>query len=167
MSGLISNLSKYAETIESCTTDYKKQVEEIGRNLKEIRAKINQIMDSLEEALNDQAKAMAKKHALMTTEVTDSLKEMTCNLQEYKVLTETIETYGSQLHKNKIAKKLMCKIRDQESAILDKISAFRFTELSLKPQNNLLEILQIGLNDTHKLAYVEEQAVYNRLPTYN
>ena len=166
ISGLISNLSKYAETFESCTTDYKKQVEEIGRNFKEIRAKINQIMDSLEEALNDQAKAMAKKHALMTTEVTDSLKEMTCNLQEYKVLTETIETYGSQLHKNKIAKKLMCKIRDQESAILDKISAFRFTELSLKPQNNLLEILQIGLNDTHKLAYVEEQAVYNRLPTY-
>ena len=167
MSGLISNLSKYAETIESCATDYKKQVEEIGRNFKEIRAKINQIMDSLEEALNDQAKAMAKKHALMTTEVTDSLKEMTGNLQEYKVLTETIETYGSQLHKNKIAKKLMCKIRDQESVMLDTISAFRFTELSLKPQTTLLEILQIGLNDTHKLAYVEEQAVYNRLPAYD
>ena len=166
MSGLISNLSKHAETIESCTTDYKKQVEEIGRNFKEIRAKINQIMDSLEEALNDQAKAMAKKQALITTEVTDSLKAMTGNLQEYKVLTETIETYGSQLHKNKIAKKLMCKIRDQESALLDTISAFRFTELSLKPQNTLLEILQIGLNDTHKLAYVEKQAVNNRLPIY-
>ena len=132
----------------------------------EIRAKFNQIMDSLEEALNDQAKAMAKKHALMTTEVTDSLNEMTGNLQEYKVLTETIETYSSQLHKNKIAKKLMCKIRDQESAILDITSAFRFTELSLKPQTTLLEILQIGINDTHKLAYVEEQAVYNRLPAY-
>ena len=166
MSGLISNLSKYAETFESCATDYKKQVEEIGRNFKEIRAKINQIMDSLEEALNDQAKAMAKKQALMTTEVTDSLNEMTGNLQEYKVLTETIETYGSQLHKNKIAKKLMCKIRDQESAILDTISAFRFTELSLKPQNALLEILQIGPNDTHKLAYVEEQTVNNRIPIY-
>ena len=170
MSGLISNLSKYAETVvktvESCSTDYKKQVKEIGRNFKEIRSKINQIMDSLEEALNDQAKAMAKKHALMTTEVTDSLNEMTGNLQEYKVLTETIETYGSQLHKNNIAKKLMCKIRDQESAILDTMSAFRFTELSLKPQNTLLEILQIGLNDTHKLAFVEEQAVYNRLPAY-
>ena len=123
-------------------------------------------MDSLEEALNDQAKAMAKKHALMTTEVTDSLNEMTGNLQEYKVLTETIETYSSQLHKNKIAKKLMCKIRDQESAILDITSAFRFTELSLKPQTTLLEILQIGINDTHKLAYVEEEAVYNRLPAY-
>ena len=166
INGLVSNLSKYAETIESCATDYKKQVEEIGRNFKEIRAKINQIMDSLEEALNDQAKAMAKKHALMTTEVTDSLNEMTGNLQEYKVLTETIETYGSQLHKNKIAKKLMCKIRDQESVMLDTISAFRFKELSLKPQNTLLEILQIGLNDTHKLAYVEEQAVNNRLPIY-
>ena len=166
MRGLVSILSKYAETIESCATDYKKQVEEIGRNFKEIRTKINQIMDSLEEALNDQAKAMAKKHALMTTEVTDSLKEMTGNLQEYKVLTDTIEKYGSQLHKNKIAKKLMCKIRDQESAILDTIRAFRFTELSLKPQNTLLEILQIGPNDTHKVAYVEEQAVYNRLPAY-
>ena len=166
INGLVSNLSKYAETIESCATDYKKQVEEIGRNFKEIRAKINQIMDSLEEALNDQAKAMAKKHALMTTEVTDSLNEMTGNLQEYKVLTETIETYGSQLHKNKIAKKLMCKIRDQESVMLDTISAFRFKELSLKPQNTLLEILQICLNDTHKLAYVEEQAVNNRLPIY-
>ena len=167
MSGLISNLSKYAETIEYCATDYKKQVKEIGRSFKEIRAKINQIMDSLEEALNDQAKAMAKKHALMTTEVTDSLKEMTGNLQEYKVLTETIETYGSQLHKNKIAKKLMCKIRDQESVMLDTISAYRFTELSLKPQNTLLEILQIGPNDTYKLAYVEKQAVYNRLPAYD
>ena len=166
INGLVSNLSKYAETIETCATDYKKQVEEIGRNFKEIRAKINQIMDSLEEALNDQAKAMAKKHALMTTEVTDSLNEMTGNLQEYKVLTETIEIYGSQLHKNKIAKKLMCKIRDQESVMLDTISAFRFKELSLKPQNTLLEILQIGLNDTHKLAYVEEQAVNNRLPIY-
>ena len=170
MIDLISNLSKYAETvvktIESCAADYKKQVEEIGRNLKEIRKKINQIMDSFEEAINDQARAMAKQHALMTTEVTDRLKEMTGNLQEYKVLTETIETYGSHFHQYIISKNLMCKIRDQESAILDTSRAFRFTELSLKSQTTLLEIMQIGPNDTHKLAYVEEQAVYNGLSTY-
>ena len=123
-------------------------------------------MDSLEEATNDQVKAMAKQHALMTTEVTDSLKEMTGNLQVYKGLTETIETYGSKFHQYIIAKNLMCKIRDQESAILDTTRAFRFTELSMKPQTTLLEILQIGPNDTHKLAYVEEQAVNNRLPAY-
>ena len=170
MNDLISNLSKYAETvvktIESCATDYKKQVEEIGRNFKEIRTKINQIVDSLEEAINDQARAMAKQHAQMTTEVMDSLKEMTDDLHVYKGLTETIEAYGSKIHQCIMTKKLMYKIRDQESAILDTTSAFRFTELSLKPQNTLLEILQIGPNDTHKLAYVEEQAVYNRLPTY-
>ena len=170
MNDLISNLSKYAETvvntIESCATDYKKQVEEIGRNLKEIRTKINQIVDSLEEAINDQARAMAKQHALMTTEVTDSLKEITDDLHVYKGLTETIEAYGSKIHQCIITKNLMCKIRDQESAILDTTSAFRFTELSLKPQNTLLEILQIGPNDTHKLAYVEEQTVNNRLPIY-
>ena len=170
MNDLISNLSKYAETvvktIKSCATDYKKQVKDIGRHFKEIRTKVNQIMDSLEEAINDQARAMAKQHALMTTEVTDSLKEMIGDLHVHKGLTETIETYGSQLNKNKIAKKLMYKIRDQESAILDTTRAFRFTELSLKSQNTLLEILQIGPNDTHKQAYVEEQAVYNRLPAY-
>ena len=170
MKDSISNLSKYVETvaktIESCATDYKRQVEQIGNNFKEIRAKINQIMDSMEEAINDQTRAMAKKHALMTTEVTDSLKEMTDNLQIYKGLTETIEAYGSQFHQYIIAKNLMYKIRDQESAILDTTRAFRFTELSLKSQNTLLEILQIGPNDTHKLAYVEEQAVYNRLPAY-
>ena len=170
MDDLISNLSRYAETvvktIESCATDYKKQVGEIGRNFKEIRAKINQIMDSLEETINDQARAMAKQHVLKTTDVTDSLKEMTGDLHVYKGLTETIEAYGSKIHQCIITKNLMCKIRDQESAILDTTSAFRFTELSLKPQNTLLEILQIGPNDTHKLAYVEEQAVYNRLPTY-
>ena len=167
---LISNLSKYAETvvktIKSCATDNKKQVEDIGRHLKEIRTKINQIMDSLEEAINDQARAMAMQHALMTTEVTDRLKEMTDNLQVYKGLTETIDAYGSGFHQCIISKNLMCKIRDQESAILDTTHAFRLTELSLKPHIPLLEILQIGLNDTHKLAYVEEQAVYNRLPTY-
>ena len=171
MNDLISNLSKYAEkvvkTIESCATDYKKQVEEIGRNFKEMRTKINQIMDSLEEAINDQARAMAKQHAQKTTDVTDSLKEMTGDLHVYKGLTETIEAYGSKIHQYIISKKLMCKIRDQESAILDTTCAFRFTELSLKPHSSLLEILQIGLNDSHKLAYVEEQAVYNRLPTYD
>ena len=123
-------------------------------------------MDSMEEAINDQTRAMAKKHALMATEVTDSLKEMTDNLQIYKGLTETIEAYGSHFHQYIIAKNLMCKIRDQESAILEATHAFRFTELSLKPQTTLLEILQIGLNDTHKLAYVEEHVVYNRLPAY-
>ena len=171
MNDLISNLSKYAETvvktIKSCATDYKKQVEDIGRHFKEIRTKINQIMDSLEEAINDQARAMAKQHALKTTDVTDSLKEMIGDLHVHKGLTETIEAYGSKIHQCIISKKLMCKIKDQESAILDTTRAFRFTELSLKSQNNLLEILQIGLNDTHKLAYVEEQAVYNRLPTYD
>ena len=170
MKDSISNLSKYAETvfktIESFATDYKKQIEEIWNNFKEIRAKINQIMDSLEEAINDKVKALAKQHALMTTEVTDRLKEMTDNLQEYKGLTETIEAYGSKFHQYITAKNLMCKIRDQESAILDTTHAFRFTELSLKPQTALLEIMQIGPNDTHKLAYVEEQTVYNRLPTY-
>ena len=168
MTELISQLSKYVETvenkIESCVTDYKQQIEEIARKIKEIRAKINQKMDSLEEALNDQAKAMAKQHALMTTDVTDSLKEMTDDLHVYKGLTKTIEAYGSKIHQCIISKKLMCKIKDQESAILRN---FRFTELSLKSQNTLLEILQIGPNDTHKLAYVEEQAVYNRLPTYD
>ena len=171
MNDLISNLSKYAEkvvkTIESCATDYKKQVEEIGRNFKEMRTKINQKMDSLEEVINDQASAMAKQHAQKTTDVTDSLKEMIGDLHVYKGLTETIEAYGSKIHQCIISKKLMCKIRDQESAILDTTRAFRFTELSLKPHSSLLEILQIGLNDTHKLAYVEEQAVYNRLPTYD
>ena len=171
MNDMISNLSKYAETvvktIESCVTDYKNKVEEIGSHFKEIRTKINQIMDSFEEAINDQARAMAKQHALMTTEVTDRLKEMTDNLQEYKGLTETIETHGSHFHQYIIAKNLMCKIIDQESAIFDATRAFRFTELSLKPQNNLLEILQIGINDTHKLAYVDEQAVNNRLPIYD
>ena len=170
MNDWISNLSKYAETvaktIESCATDYKRQVEQIGNNFKDIRAKINQIMDLMEEAINDQTRAMAKKYALMTTEVTDRHTEMTDNLQVYKGLTETIETYGSHFHQYIIAKNLMYKIRDQESAILDTTRAFRFTELSLKPQNSLLEILQIGLNDTHKLAYVEEQTVYNRLPAY-
>ena len=170
MNDLISNLSKYAEkvvkTIESCATGYKKQVEDIGGHFKEIRTKINQIMDSLEDAINDQARAMAKQHALITTDVTDSLKEMTDDLHVYKRLTETIEAYGSKIHQCIISKKLMCKIRDQESAILDTTRAFRFKELSLKPQTTLLEILQIGLNDTHKLAYVEEQVVYNRLPAY-
>ena len=170
MNDLISNLSKYAEkvvkTIESCATDYKKQVEDIGRHFKEIRTKINQIMDSLEEAINDQARAMAKQHALKTTDVTDSLKEMTDDLHIYKRLTETIEAYGSIIHQCIISKKLMCNIRDKESAIHDTTSAFRFTELCLKPQDSLLDILQIGLNDTHKLAYVEEQTVYNRLPAY-
>ena len=123
-------------------------------------------MDSLEEAINDQARAMAKQHALMTTEVTDSLKEMTDDLHIYKRLTDTIEAYGSKIHQCIICKNLMYKIRDQESAILDTTRAFSFTELSLKPHNSLLEILQIGPNDTHKLAYVEEQAVFNRLPTY-
>ena len=117
MDDLISNLSKYAETvvktIESCATDYKKQVEEIGRHFKEIRTKINQIMDSLEEAINDQARAMAKQHALMTSEVTDSLKEMTEDLHIYKRLTDTIEAYGSKIHQCIICKNLMCKIRDQ------------------------------------------------------
>ena len=171
MNDLISDLSKYAETvmktIESCVTDYKKKVEEIGSHFKEIRTKINQIMDSFEEAINDQARAMAKQHALMTTEVTDRLKEMADNLQVYKGLTETIEAYGSGFHQYIIAKNLMCKIRDQETAILDTTRTFSFTELSLKPQNTLLEILQIGINDTHKLAYVEEQAVNNRLPIYD
>ena len=170
MTELISQLSKYVETvvnkIESCATDYKKQIEEIARKFKEIRAKINQIMDSLEEALNDQAKAMAKQHVLMTTEVVDGLKEMTDNLCVYEGLTETIETCGSQIHQYIVTSKIIGKIRDQESAILDTTRAFRFTELSLKPHNSLLEILQIGPNDTHKLAYVEEQVVYNRLPAY-
>ena len=170
MTELISQLSKYVETvvnkIESCATDYKQQIEEIARKIKEIRAKINQKMDSLEEALNDQAKAMAKQHVLMTTVVIDGLKEMTGNLRVYEGLTETIETCGSQIHQYIVTSKIIGKIRDQESAILDTTRAFRFTELSLKPQNVLLEILQIGLNDTHKLAYVAEQAVYNRLPAY-
>ena len=170
MAQLISQLSKYVETVvskvKSCATDYKKQIEEIARQFKEIRAKINQIMDSLEEALNDQAKAMAKQHVLTTAEVIDCLNGMTGNLRAYEGLTETIETCGSQIHQYIVTSKIIGKLRDQESAILDTTSAFRFTELSLKPQTTLLEILQIGLNDTHKLAYVEEQAVYNRLPTY-
>ena len=171
MTELISQLSEYVETvvskIESCATDYKKQIEEIARKFKEIRTKINQKMDSLEEALNEQAKAMAKQHVLMTTEVIDGLKEMTGNLRVYEGLTETIETCGSQIHQYIITSKIIGKIKDQESAILDTTRAFRFTELSLKPQSPLLEILQIGLNDSHKLAYVEEQTNYNySLPAY-
>ena len=171
MTELISQLSKYVETvvnkIESCATDYKQQIEEIARKIKEIRAKINQKMDSLEEALNDQAKAMAKQHVLMTTEVIDGLKEMTGNLRVYEGLTETIETCGSQIHQYIVTSKIIGKIKDQESAILDTTRAFRFTELSLKPQSPLLEILQIGLNDTHNLAYVEEQTSYDySLPAY-
>ena len=171
MAQLISQLSKYVETVvskvESCATNYKKQIEEIARKIKEIRAKINQIMDSLEEALNDQAKAMVKQHVLMTTEVIDGLKEMAGNLRVYEGLTETIETCGSQIHQYIVTSKIIGKIKDQESAILDTTRAFRFTELSLKPQSPLLEILQIGLNDTHNLAYVEEQTSYNySLPAY-
>ena len=110
---------------------------------------------------------MAKQHVLMTTEVIDGLKEMTGNLRVYEGLTETIETCGSQIHQYIVTSKIIGEIKDQESAILETTSAFRFTELSLKPQTTLLEILQIGLNDSHKLAYVEEQTNYNySLPAY-
>ena len=44
MAELISKLSKYVETvvnkIESCATDYKKQIEEIGKTLKKFAQKL-------------------------------------------------------------------------------------------------------------------------------
>ena len=154
------------ETMTVCVSKNKKQVEKISSSLKEMREKINKTLDSLEDATNGRAISLAKKGAITINETTDTLNAMVNLFTEYKALMEKMETYGSLSHRYIIAKRLEELIRDLEVVISDIARNVKGTNLSLKLETMLQNILNLEINDVPSLASIEEMPYDISLPPY-
>ena len=155
------------ETMNESVSENKKQVEKVRLGLKEMREKMNKILDSLEDVTNGRATSLAKNAEMTTNEHTDTLNSMVNLFTEYKGFMEKLEAYGSLSHRYLTAKRLEEQIRDHEAVIFKKTSTFKSTKLSLKLETMLQDFLNLDFNEVQRLATIEEIPNDVSLPPYD
>ena len=144
------------ETMNGSVSENKKQVKKVRLGLRNMRDKINKILDSLEDVTNGRATSLAKKAEMTTNENTDTLNAMVNLFTEYKAFMEKLEAYGSLSHRYITAKRLEELIRDHEAVIFKITSTLKSTKLSLKLETMLQGFLNLDFKNIESLASIKE-----------
>ena len=166
---MVFNLSLHAnvsiDAMNTCLTENEKQAETVIETLKDIREKINKILDAFEKNCIDSSKSIVKKESTRISQETEKLRNDADLLDIYRKVLETINRYGSARQKHITAKKLEDKIMKRQSILLDQRKDFRLTKHDLKQEKPLLDFLQI--NNTEILGRVEETIDELHLPPFD
>ena len=120
----------------------KQQIDNIKDTLLDVRRKINQTLDLLEESVIEQTKAILKKQSIKEDDETSTLKKHIADLKNYSTLLETAIECGSTSHFHGICQNVKEQIRILEISILDicETSTNATVEMELKaPLQSLLD----------------------------
>ena len=157
----VSKLSAFSQNILENTTakakDINLQRENIAKRLQDMRTHMNKLLDTLDETCRDQAKAVTKQASLVTETQSESIKEVLGGLNECSNLIKKTKKYHSVSFDSGILQKVNARTKRYEAVILDLSDSLEIVEVDLKVENTLQNILELGLNETNKLANVIER----------
>lgn len=166
----MDKLSAYASTVMKARNTNKenrrKQSEELRRTLQEQRAKINEILDALEDNVTAKTKSVIKQTEIVEEQDISVLKETMESLRACMCLTDRVISYGSAGHFYGLMKEMKEKLEQHRATVFDLCDNFKNVSPELKLEKMLQHFVEIGLNDTHKLANIVETSVEMNLPKY-
>ena len=144
----------------------KENVELICAQIREIRTKLNTVFDALEDSIQTKTKVFAKNYSVEADDEYMTLKEKKQQLTALLSLIGRIETDGTDSQLFIVIHKLRSKVIDIENEIVDLKSSYCRRALRLQKEKQLNVLMEIGPNDTSKLATVSEELSVVILPAF-
>ena len=168
MNALIDKITEFAQkVVEIKKTDLantKQQIENIKDTLQDVRRKVNQTLDLLEETVTEKTKAILKKQAIKDEDEASALKKYIEELKNYSTLVETAIECGSRTHFQGICQNMKKKIDVLEISILDLCKASTNTSVELRLEASLQTLLEQF--DADKLVTIIEKQPHIQFPCY-
>ena len=166
----ICKLSAYAKSIIEAKTknmdENKRATENISKTLQEIRTKINLLLDTLEETTSEQAKSIIKNAEISEEKDNVSLNEMVASLDASSCLIDKVVKHGTVGQIYAALDKTKEAFRQCEHSICAIADAHETDSPDVAIQNSLENIIQLGPNETNKLAKVIKRRNEITLPFY-
>ena len=153
---LVTQVDALVCTRKDNITDTKQKAEMVIDKVKEIRSKINNLFDALEENIGSKVKSLSKKYAIETEDEVVNLKEMRQSLKDHISILEHALSLLSGSQTYITSRKLELKLEEAENKVLEanKHSRKCVFDLNIKPA--LQTILDLSTNNIDKLAEVTE-----------
>ena len=142
------------EIKKTALTKTKQQIDTIKDKLQDVRRKINQTLDLLDETVTEQTKAILKKQTIKGDDETSALKKHLADLKNYSTLMETAIECGSTSHFHGIHQNVKEQIRVLEMCILDICEASTNATVEMKLKAPLQSLLDIEPFDAEKLVAI-------------
>ena len=167
----ISKLSIYAKAIIDAktknVTESKEAVENVSKTIQEIRTKINNLLDNLEETTKEQAKAILKNTEILSETDKVVLTESIAFLNNASHLIDNVVKYGTIGQMFTSLEKTKEVFQNCELSICTMSDAFKPESPKLVIKDSLENIMQLGLNETSSLATVSKASNTIALPKYH
>lgn len=170
MKSSVDKLTAFAiEAVEikkTALSKTKQQIDNIKDTLQDVRRKINQTLDLLEQTVIEQTNATMKKQIIKDDDETSALKQHIADLKNYSTLVETAIECASTTIFHGICQNLNEQIRFLEICILDicETSTYATVELELKvPLQSLLDTESF---EAEKIVTITETEPRIQLPAY-
>ena len=157
---------KVVEVKKTALTEIKQQIENIKDTLQDVRRKVNQTLDLLEETVTEQTKAILKKQTIKDDDMTSALKEHIEDMKKCSALVETAIECGTTSHFHGLCQNVKEEIRVLEMHILDLCEASTNTTVELRLETSLQTLLDIEQFDAGKLVSVIEKQQKPQIQCY-
>lgn len=166
----IKNLCDYAQEMTEIKTAnihaHDNQIKDIIVKLKAIRGYAIQLFDIFEENNTKQAKCIAKKHKTAAHKDEKIIKDMTKTSALFSVLLEKLAAFGSQSQTDVIVHKIKKRMKGYEETMLNMSGTFKETRIKLKQEDLVLQLLNLGNNNTQNLATITEINSSGKISAY-
>ena len=155
-SSVLEDAKEIMEQMKSRKESCDKQIRIIAETLKEIRGKINKLLDELENKCNETAKALSLQETLKIQQKMDKLKTEMETFEAHASLVTKIDECGSASHQYIARIRSREKLKDFEIFLEETASNFQSMNVSLKQKELLNTLLRLDENGIEKLRTVDE-----------
>ena len=170
INGLVTKQIDYIKQIQNMYKQNEDQnkinITTIHKEIQTIKQNIVKLFDSLEDNIKQNSNALMKSISLRNLEEIEDLKHL---LQQLNVMDYLIKTCLASATLDQMfvcVEGLKRMFEDSGRKVIEKARAVKTTEVSLKVNDLLNSILQLGPNDTTQLAAIEEKKSITNIPTY-
>ena len=147
-------------------TENKREIEDIRSKIQEMRTHANALFDSLEESAIQKCKALTKTFSICNEEDIQGLKGNINNLNDYQFLLEMFADKIPESMLYVLISNIEKKIAEVETCILEQKETCKRHGFEFETLPNLKEFIEVDINDTHKLAEIEQTMTDVQFPEY-
>ena len=156
--GSLKDLSNFCqsivEAIKENEAENKASVENVRQTITDMRTKVNQLFDVMEETISQECKATMKKISISNEEVVQELQDIIGKLKFSSDLLREIRDQDSL--QNVLVKRLQRRLIEFETKIFEIIRGLKQFGFELKIESLLKDLVEVDVNQTTRLVSVNE-----------
>ena len=172
MGGSVKDLIDYCENIieaiKETETENKTAAEKISQIMMDLRIKVNQLFDVLEESISQECKAVVKKYSISNETVIQEIQDVLSKLKFSSALLEEVSK-SKQCQDNLVnvlLKRLQSRFGEFEIKVIEIAHGLKKFGFELQIESLLKDLVELDINDTARLASVKGNENKLTVPKY-